>query len=223
LTTLPAATATPSPTAAPLTEQVVIRTYNTVGVAARDLAVARRVVADILNDVGIEVVWRACHGAGPSDEAPATLEDREASTERCDDVLGPQELIVRIARGTARIDRAWLGYSFVDTKQKRGSLATVFADRVEQLAAEAGFDRGMLLGRTIAHELGHLLMGTSTHPRRGLMRGHWHGRDGRLQLASDWLLSRAEGAKMRRGLVARSRLPPQPATVVAEIVDPEER
>lgn len=30
---------------------------------------------------------------------------------------------------------------------------------------------GMVLGRTLAHEIGHYLLGTRTHARRGLMRG----------------------------------------------------
>ena len=39
-----------------------------------------------------------------------------------------------------------------------GVLATVFLDRVEWLAFEAGADIALLLGRVAAHELGHLLM-----------------------------------------------------------------
>lgn len=41
--------------------------------------------------------------------------------------------------------------SFVDIEQKAGTLATVFADRVQTLAAFAGADDGELLGRVIAH------------------------------------------------------------------------
>ncbi len=54
-----------------------------------------------------------------------------------------------------------LGFSFVDIGRKAGTLATVFADRVQALAAIAGVDDGELLGRVIAHEIAHLLIGTS--------------------------------------------------------------
>lgn len=51
----------------------------------------------------------------------------------------------------------------------------------------------------IAHEIGHLLLGTVVHPKTGLMRGHWttHGRIGA------WAFSSAEGAGMRDGLASR--------------------
>ncbi len=35
---------------------------------------------------------------------------------------------------------------------------------------------GILLGHVIAHEIGHLLLASNKHSRRGLMQPHWNAR-----------------------------------------------
>ena len=59
-------------------------------------------------------------------------------------------------------------------------------------------DEGELLGRAIAHEIGHMLIGTPAHARVGLMRAVW------VDAAScaavrplDWMFSGREGAELR--------------------------
>jgi hypothetical protein len=52
-------------------------------------------------------------------------------------------------------------------------LATVYVTCVAWLATAARTDVAVLLGRVAAHELGHLVIRTSAHARRGLMRPHW--------------------------------------------------
>ena len=174
--------------AAPLADQVVVRTYNEFGVAPRELATAIGTARAILSGAAIDLVWRGC---GPCDEAP-----------------GPRELIVRIVAAPAQAKPESLGYSVVDVQQRSGRLATILANRVEAMAAAASFDPGVLLGRTIAHELAHLLIGTTEHSAHGLMRAHWNTRDVERDLRRDWMLSRDEGRRMRQGLVARAPLVP---------------
>jgi hypothetical protein len=181
--------------AAPLADQVVVRSYNKLGVAPRELAGALETARAILSGASIDLVWREC---GP-----------------CDDRPGPRELIVRIVAAPAQAVPESLGYSLVDIRQRSGSLATIFGDRVESMAAAAGFDPGVLLGRTIAHELAHLLIGTTEHSTHGLMRARWTARELENDLKPDWVLSRDEGRRMRRGLVARARGPRVPEIVVA--------
>ena len=186
----------PALAAAPLADQVVVRAYNHFGVAPRELATALETARAILGGAAIDVVWREC---GPCDDAP-----------------GPRELIVRIMAAPAQAEPESLGYSLVDLQQRNGTLATIFANRVESLATAASFDPGVLLGRTIAHELAHLLIGTTEHSAHGLMRARWEMREIERDLDRDWLLSRDEGKRMRRGLVARARQPRVPAMVIAE-------
>jgi hypothetical protein len=164
--------------------QVDVRTYNRFGVAKGELATALETVRTILSGASIDLVWRECG--------------------RCDDRPGPHELIVRIVAAPAEASPESLGYSLVDVRQGSGSLATIFAERVESLASAAAVDPGVLLGRTIAHEIAHLIIGTTEHSTRGLLRAHWSACELERDLQQDWVLSRDEGTRMRRGLAAHA-------------------
>jgi hypothetical protein len=175
--------------------RVIVRAYNKFGVAPGELATALATARAILGGAAIDLVWREC---GP-----------------CDDRPGPRELIVRIVAATPQAEPESLGYSLVDVRQRSGSLATIYASRVESMAALAHFDPGVLLGRTMAHELAHLLIGTTEHSTHGLMRARWNACELEHDLQPDWVLSRAEGTRMRRGLATRARGPRAPEIVVA--------
>jgi hypothetical protein len=165
---------------------VVVRTYDSAGVSSTVLERARAGVDRMLNAVGIQPVWRSCF-TGLCAEPPML-----------------SELEVRIANATSSSPRDSLGTSAVDLSQRAGTLATIYQDRVQQLARAAGVDEGQLLGRTIAHEVGHLLLGTSNHARVGLMRARWQVDELRRDRPFDWRFSPEEGSGMRWRLLARS-------------------
>ena len=59
-----------------------------------------------------------------------------------------------------------------------GFYATIFFDRVRERAAdtvliETGANLGTVMGHAIAHEIGHLLLGTNSHSGSGLMSAVW--------------------------------------------------
>lgn len=144
---------------------------------------------------GVAVVWPVCPCLWP---------------------VGSGELVARITAASAASTPGALGFSFVDTGQKAGTLATVFADRVQSLAAFAGADEGELLGRVIAHEIAHLLIGTRDHGTRGLMRGEWRASEVALQRPSDWRLARTDGLKIREAIKRRATRPPAMLAVDAD-------
>jgi hypothetical protein len=162
---------------------LVVRIYDAYGIPADHLARARATVDSIMKPAGIAVTWPQCPCAAP---------------------LGTGELVVRIVAAAPASEPESLGFSYVDVDHKAGTLATVFGDRVRQLAAAAGTDDSELLGRAMAHEISHLLLGTREHEHHGLMRGHWTS----LELAegrpSDWVISHAEGLKIREAIARRS-------------------
>jgi len=170
-----------------------VRVYDNTGVPPGDRASALAAARDILKDAGIAVTWR------DDDNVPA-----------------PAEVIVRIVTAPAETLPGPLGFSLIDVERRAGTLATVYADRVTRLAALSGTDPGRLLGRAMAHEIGHLLLGTTRHADRGLMRGVWTSVELHRDRAWDWSLSRDDVARMRRGLAARLRGPDQPDAVVAQ-------
>jgi hypothetical protein len=180
---------------------LVIRVYDNTGVPAADMHAALAAAEAILRDAGIAVTWRQC---------PCENSDGEQI-----EPVGPAELIVRVAEAPPAGFPGSLGFSIVDVERRSGTLATIFADRVNALSALAGTQSGPLLGRAIAHEIGHLLLGTTRHADRGLMRGLWTTIDLQKDQPWDWALSAEDGARMRRALAARLRRPEQPAGIVA--------
>ena len=61
----------------------------------------------------------------------------------------------------------------------------------------------MLLGNAIAHELGHLLLATTSHGPVGLMRALWSEDEVRRSQSKDWRFAPAEIAVIRRRAEAR--------------------
>jgi len=82
-------------------------------------------------------------------------------------------------------------------------LATIYLDRVEWMAAQAGIDPRALLGRAIAHELGHLLMATSVHAATGLMRPLWLQSEIRRRQNTDWMFRPKEIAAIKERVATR--------------------
>jgi hypothetical protein len=135
---------------------ITVRVYQTAGLPS---ALEQRALAEaknVLRSARVEVRWRQC-----------TDPYQEPST-GCDALPEPSELSLRIVReGAHRQDTsATLGDALLD-RRAGGVLATVYFNHIAWLANVGGTEAAVLLGRTAAHELGHLLMRTSTHPRRG--------------------------------------------------------
>jgi hypothetical protein len=119
----------------------------------------------------------------------------------CADRLGPLDLMMRIVAAPRTMrDPEVLGFSYIDIESRRTLLGTVFADRTSAVARRLGVKDGTLLGRAIAHEIGHLLLGSTHHPVTGLMRDRWSTRPGD---SEDWLFSIGEAANMRTALAVR--------------------
>jgi hypothetical protein len=173
---------------------VVVRVYDVHGVPADTVTRARATAERILKGADITLRWAECP---------------------CDMPVGPVELIIRLADATPESNPASLGFSYIDVDRKAGTLATVFPDRVRHLAEAARSDEGELLGRAMAHEIGHLLLGTHDHPSSGLMRGTWTTIDLAKNRPIDWQLSRADRAGLRQALVYRIRGARKPAAVLA--------
>jgi len=193
---------------------ITVRWYNTFGMPLSEMPTAQHTARDILRRAGFETVWRMCRTAhGPS----------RSLADSCEDRLEASELVVRlvaISREMADASLDSLGFSYVNTEMGAGTLSTIFADRVVALAHGAGVENGVVLGRAIAHEIGHLLMGSTTHSTTGLMRAHWS----RVALEHEpmiaWSFSNVEASQMQHGLTARIESTPAPLAAGARSTDP---
>jgi hypothetical protein len=96
-----------------------------------------------------------------------------------------------------------LGEANIDVVRRTGSLATVYANRARWFADASGVDLSTVLGRAIAHEIGHLLIGTTMHPPTGLMRGVWAAKD---VAGEHWVFTEREAVALRQACRLRAGL-----------------
>jgi hypothetical protein len=161
-----------------------VRVYQTTDLPS---ALKQRALAEaktVLRAGLVDVRWQECTRSSPA----------------CDVPLGPSELLLVVRGGAPCQDTsATLGEAVV-IRRAGGVLATVYVNCVAWLATAAGTDVAELLGRAAAHELGHLMMRTSVHARRGLMRPNWTSDEVRRNRAADWTFTAADVAAMRQPL-----------------------
>ena len=187
---------------------VIVRVSNQCGVPQHQLNTARKTAQAIFRHSGIEAEWREC---------PVGRRQLLATT-GCADLLKPTEVVVRIIAtplSSKHQTDDGLGFSYVSKVGNTNVLATVFADAVAKVAARDCVEPGMLLGRALAHEVGHLLLGTTDHSNSGLMRASWTA--AQFQRRLDWSFSRKERQQMQQALVARLKLA-TPPVVLAELL-----
>jgi hypothetical protein len=167
-----------------------IRLYNTSGIPSSSLVSARHAADAILRDTGLNVIFRHCgRPVSPAD-----------ANDACDEPLKPSELVVRIIDAPAfstTLHPDAYGLAYVVPETNRGWLATVFSDRIDRVATRLDVDPGTLLGLVAAHEVGHLLLGSTYHAEGGLMRADWS--DALLaREAREWRFSMGEAARIHR-------------------------
>jgi hypothetical protein len=177
--------------------EVIVRVYDATGASTRARRASLEIASSIVSAASVELIWRHCNE--PTGKAgTAAVDPRHVS--RCDLPLAPRELAVRIVRsGTVDEQRRDLplGDALINARTGGGVLATIYLDRVEWMAAQTGIDPRALLGRAIAHELGHLLMATSAHSSTGLMRPIWLQSEIRRRQNTDWMFRPKEIAAIR--------------------------
>lgn len=161
-----------------------VRVYKTTGLPSALQERAQAEAETVLREALVDVHWEECTGMN---SAPA-----------CHLPPGPSEVVLAVREGTACVKTSvTLGEAFV-VPRASGVLATVYVNCIARLATESGTDVGVLLGRVAAHELGHLMMRSAAHARRGLMRPKWTPSEVRQNRAADWTFTAADIAAMHQ-------------------------
>jgi hypothetical protein len=172
------ARSSPALPAADLRDRVgglVIRVYDQVGLDASELRDACAIADEILASARVHAAWHDCTSRESQDPLPA-----------CGQPLAPDELIVRIGPGGGMVPAAVLGQADIGDGARRGVLATVYVDHVHILADRTHAGRALMTARTMAHEIGHLLMGKRGHSPAGLMRARWLDAEVQRDVPEDW-------------------------------------
>ena len=176
--------------------RVTVRTYDVTDLPAETRATALATAADILRSAGVDVEWMECDGVFV-----------RQGDNPCLAPLRRTELSVRFVRFPPPPGHHGilpLGYALVDTRRQTGVLATMYVDRVAGLAATCEVDFGRLLGRAVAHEIGHLLLGTAQHADNGLMQAFWSRESIRGSADAQWVFTAREARGMRDALRVRA-------------------
>jgi hypothetical protein len=185
---------------------LVVRVYATATAHFGEWRASIGEATAILEDAGVEAGWINCSETATAADTVLT---------RCAQPLKSNEIAVRIVRlEPSRHHREWtLGESLLDPVRRGGTLATVYIDRVEWLARAGGVSAGSLLARAMAHEIGHLVLGTTAHSRRGLMRAVWSREELIRAQAADWVFPADDATRLQTALARRLEATPDAVVV----------
>jgi hypothetical protein len=181
---------------------LIIRVYDTTDTASNVRSEAIRTAAEIVEETGVQVEWRDC---------------TSTSTEPfCQDVRPGRGLIVRIMpevtpsasfRGSALQLRTLpgrslqLGVAVINPVTLSGEMATIFQEEVRAVARRSGVNDAKLLGRAVAHEVGHLLLRAREHSATGIMRGAWSLEELTTDRPEDWQFAPTDRERLRQAQI----------------------
>jgi hypothetical protein len=178
---------------------ITVWVYNLAKVSADYLREAEAEATNISKKAGLSVVWQSF----PS--SPENL--RQASMQH----LGPTDFVIRIVPQSMaeRLDprHTTLGVAVPCEPREAGCIANVFYHRADELAAKCRTESRCLssqqiLGHAMAHEIGHLLLGSNSHAATGLMRANWWSKDLRVP-AREGLFFTSDQAERIKGEISR--------------------
>jgi hypothetical protein len=169
-------------TAAPDTARVTISVFNDAFVSQKALRGAEDVASRVFASADVQIEWMNCG------RASETAEEQQA----CAATAFPEHLHIRIIQRSLMQNAPTLGLSYLD-KDGSGCQAEVFYQAVAEVVAQSEVNVATILGNAMAHEVGHLLLGTNSHSAEGIMRAHWNPPD--LAAASKGLLVFSERQK----------------------------
>ena len=186
--------------------EVTVSVYNDAAVPVEVLDRAEQAGSRIFQRAGIKVNWLNCQVPAASEEASRT----------CREVAFPQHLHLRIVRKSVGLKGEAMGVSF-QGEGGIGFLADLFYEPMERLEERDGINVASLLGHLAAHEIGHLLLGTSSHAVAGIMQARWRADELKSPDSARMFFLDQESEKMKERLFAarqesiRGALRPTPA------------
>jgi hypothetical protein len=181
-------------------QSLTIRLYNSAGVPKRTLNRAAAVTGRLFAGAGVTTIWQP--------GAPNSLEGRLTVMLASPIQSAPDDrgyVAVRIEKGMPPDPQGTgLGYALPHARQ--GAHATVYYDKVEKLFLSAQAMPGIenLLGAAMAHEIGHVLLGSEEHSAQGIMKARWGRAEFQLLACNRLQFTLEEIAGIRAGVYRRA-------------------
>jgi hypothetical protein len=170
------------------------------------LSAAEEQSKKIYHRAGLETVWLNCS---------AKLEKIEAESCRfCDNTHLTLKILPHAVNAQVRDRIDVLGTAYPSDKGG-GYFAYVFYDRVQELAKRKRLGHA-LLADVMAHEIGHLLLGSNSHSSSGIMSGRWDYDELRAIAEGSMSFIPSQSKEMRNRLSARRKGPLELAPLAPE-------
>ena len=173
--------------------QVAISVYDYAHVSPGLLAAAEEDARRVFRQAGVETVWATCF------PKPEKGESNGGSAVDANHLM--LKILRRAIAAHVRERSDVLGTAIVDEKGI-GFYAYIFYDRVQRVAKERSLGHA-LLGDVLAHEIGHLLLGSNSHSVSGIMSAHWYGEELRRISEGAMLFAPSQSRMMRDRLASR--------------------
>jgi hypothetical protein len=148
------------------TGSLTLSVFNNASVPATVLVQAEEKAGGILAQARIQVKWLNCGTGGP------LIPDQFELPSPCSSISYPSHLSVRIALTGNSLREDVFGEAFAN-RYGEGTHLNVYYAHIAESDAHKLLAEGELLGCVIAHEVGHLLLGTNSHGREGIMQCRW--------------------------------------------------
>ena len=170
---------------------ITVAIYDDVQLSQQVLADAEDEATRVYQKAGVTLSWIECKSSTTHVEPDL----------RCQDPPSATRLSLRIIPHASKSGDSIFGVAFLSA-EGTGAYSDVFYNSVQELDRDWHVGLARVLGHVMAHELGHLLLGSNAHPREGIMCPRWHA--GELHLASmGTLLFSKEQAQFMRDRLAR--------------------
>jgi len=153
-----------NPSTTSLSSEISISVHDYADVPTPLLAAAEDQAREIFRRAGLETVWMNC---SPKLEKVEPGSCYFSDTTHLTLKISPHAMNAKVRD---RIEV--LGTAYPDEKGA-GYFAYVFYDRIQELAQRRRLGHA-LLADVMAHEIGHLLLGSTSHSASGIMCGHWN-------------------------------------------------
>jgi hypothetical protein len=164
---------------------VTVRVLNPAGIPPKTLLRAEQVATAIFDQAGVEITWRPCPPCGVD--------------------LAPNEYRLHLLTSRPpHLHGDTMGYAVLMPERDGAvSYGGVFWQAVEQAAASLNAGEAALLGATMAHELGHILLGSSGHAWTGVMCRRLQKAEARMAASGELRFTREQAERIQAGLTGR--------------------
>jgi hypothetical protein len=173
--------------------RLTVRIFDHASVPPTSLTRAEATARYVFDAIGVETAWLECP---PGQEGPVACAQRPGPTDVF--VMIVPQPMPALAHASAMMGVAIL------PDAGRGSHLYIFHDRVQALAAECReVGSSVILGYVLAHEIGHLLLGSNSHSTNGIMSAAWFRKELRRLARGDLLFEYPQAQRIRAELAAR--------------------